>query len=109
VFVLALLVLPGLASAATITVTSIGDSVVNDGACTLREAIISANTNPVAAPPAGECANGTAGADTINFAIPGAGLHTILLIGLSPEITESVTIDGFSCIRFSLRTWSVST
>jgi CSLREA domain-containing protein len=93
---LALFVLPALASAATITVTSTADTTVNDGACTLEEAIISANTNPVSAPPAGECANGTVGADTINFAIPGAGLHTILLVGSSPVITESVTIDGFS-------------
>ncbi|PYQ68203.1 MAG: hypothetical protein DMF54_01535, partial [Acidobacteria bacterium] len=95
----AVLLLAGYASlsAATITVTSPGDSIQNDGLCTLREAIISANTNPVPAPPAGECANGTAGADTINFAIPGAGLHTIILVGIGlPAITESVTIDGFT-------------
>ena len=95
-----LLLLSGLGSlsAATITVTSALDAnPQNDGACTLREAIISANTNPVPAPPAGECANGTAGADTINFAIPGAGLHTIILFSTGlPAITESVTIDGFT-------------
>jgi CSLREA domain-containing protein len=85
-------------SAAIITVTSALDAnPQNDGVCTLREAIISANTNPVPAPPAGECANGTAGADTINFAIPGAGLHTIILFSTGlPAITESVTIDGFT-------------
>ena len=95
-----LLLLSGLGSlsAATITVTSALDAnPQNDGVCTLREAIISANTNPVPAPPAGECANGTAGADTINFAIPGAGLHTIILFSSGlPAITESVTIDGFT-------------
>jgi CSLREA domain-containing protein len=100
VFLSAILVLAGsaLLSAATITVTSALDAnPQNDGVCTLREAIISANTNPVVAPPAGECANGTAGADTINFAIPGAGLHTIILFSTGlPAITESVTINGFT-------------
>ena len=99
-FLSALLLLAGsaLVSAATITVTSLLDgNPQNDGVCTLREAIISANTNPVPAPPAGECANGTAGADTINFAIPSAGLHTIILFSSGlPAITESVTIDGFT-------------
>jgi CSLREA domain-containing protein len=91
------LVLPGLASAATITVNSITDTAANDAVCTLREAIIAANMNTASGGMAGECAAGAAGADTIQFAIPGAGLHTIVLVGEPlPTITEPVTIDGFS-------------
>jgi CSLREA domain-containing protein len=89
--------LPGLASAATITVNSITDTAANDAVCTLREAITAANTNTASGGMVGECAAGAAGADTIQFAIPGAGLHTIVLVGDPlPSITEPVTIDGFS-------------
>ena len=85
----------GLASAATITVTGTADSIVVDGLVTLREAITSANNN--ANVNADVVAVGAYGVpDTINFAIPGAGLHTILLVGFSPVITESVIINGFS-------------
>lgn len=41
-------------------------------------------------------ANATAGADTINFAIPGAGVHTIVPTSALPNITEAVTINGYS-------------
>jgi CSLREA domain-containing protein len=50
--------------------------------CTLRAAI--------------EQANSTAGADTINFAIPGSGVKTISPNPGLPEITEAVSIDGYS-------------
>jgi len=51
--------------------------------CTLREAI--------------DAANSAAGDDTINFAIPGNGPHTILpTSGGLPTITEAVTINGYS-------------
>lgn len=66
------------AHAATYTVTSTDDA----GANTLRQAITDAN--------------GNAGADTINFNIAGAGVHTITLASDLPEITETVTIDGTS-------------
>jgi hypothetical protein len=61
--------------AATFTVTSNAD----DGAGTLRQAIVAAN--------------GTAGSDTIAFAI-GSGPQTIALLSELPAITESVVIDG---------------
>jgi hypothetical protein len=52
----------------------------NHGTGSLRQAMLDANA--------------TAGADTIVFNIPGAGIHTIdLLIGL-PEITDQVVIDA---------------
>jgi len=50
--------------------------------CTLREAI--------------NAANGQSGANTINFDIPGAGVHTIQPTSLLPDIVDPVTIDGYS-------------
>ncbi|MBL0162833.1 MAG: hypothetical protein IPP82_04020 [Xanthomonadales bacterium] len=41
-------------------------------------------------------ANAAAGADTIQFAIPGSGVHTIALTTQLPAISGSLTIDGFS-------------
>jgi hypothetical protein len=61
--------------------------VFNDGnQCTLRAAI--------------QQANATAGADTINFNIPGTGVKTISVnsggFGALPDITDPVTIDGYT-------------
>src|SRR5262245_35833169 len=83
--------------AATITVNSTSDSInATDGLCTLREAIIAANTNTASGGVAGECIAGTAGADTIQFAIPGSGVKTIFLLQELPVITEALTINGFT-------------
>ncbi len=41
-----------------------------------------------------DTANGTTGADTIDFNIPGAGAHTIQPASALPTITDPVTIDG---------------
>jgi hypothetical protein len=91
------------AFAATIAVTSAADVVANDGVCTFREAIISANTNAASGPAGGECGAGDPGnagaADVIAFNIPGAGPHVITVsgaLGALPHITEKVTIDGFT-------------
>jgi len=62
----------------TFVVTNTND----DGAGSLRQAILDANAN--------------AGADIINFNIPGAGVHTISPVGGLPPITDPVTIDGYS-------------
>ena len=64
--------------ATTFTVTSTADS----GAGSLRAAIDSANSTP--------------GADTIAFGIVGTGPHTIALASALPNITEAVTIDGYT-------------
>jgi CSLREA domain-containing protein len=53
--------------------------------CTLREAINAANDN-----------NNAPAVDTIAFDISGAGPHTIAPTSQLPEITEPVTIDGFT-------------
>jgi CSLREA domain-containing protein len=50
--------------------------------CSLREAINAANAN--------------AGADMIAFSIPGAGVHTIKVKSNLPELTDAVTIDGYT-------------
>jgi hypothetical protein len=41
-------------------------------------------------------ANGSGGLDTINFNIPGTGVHTITLASDLPTITDPVIIDGYT-------------
>jgi hypothetical protein len=77
------------ASAATFTVINTLDS----GAGSLRQAIIDANT--------------AAGVDTISFAIPGSGLHTISPATNLPNITGAVIIDGYSQSGSSVNTLSL--
>jgi RHS repeat-associated protein len=79
---------------ATITVTGAGDTIAVDGLVTLREAITSANNN--ADVNADVVAVGTYGTDTINFNIPGAGVHTFTPLTQLPTITGPVTIDGYT-------------
>ena len=95
---LSLLLVPGAGGAATITVNSTADTVANDGVCTLREAIIAANTNTPSGAMAGECAAGQPAptVDTIAFAIPGAGVHVITLTSSLPDIVDPVIINGYS-------------
>jgi len=69
---------PGVRAAAPLVVTSAADN----GAGSLRQAILDANASP--------------GADSITFAIPGAGVHTIALASDLPALTETVSIDGYS-------------
>jgi CSLREA domain-containing protein len=76
----------------TFTVNTTGDN--DDGSCdsppigdcSLREAILAANSNT--------------GPDLIHFNIPGSGPHTILIFpamnGPLPTITDAVTIDGYT-------------
>ncbi len=66
------------AHAATFTVTNTNDS----GTGSLRQAINDANAR--------------IGADTIIFDIPGAGPHTISPTSALPQITDPVTIKGYS-------------
>lgn len=91
-----LLFAPKTVSAATLEVNSIADDQDNDGECTLREALIAANTNTTSGAVLNECIAGDAGADTINFNIAGSGVHTIIPSTALPTVTEQVTIDGYS-------------
>ena len=68
----------GLADAATFTVTTNADA----GAGSLRQAIAAANA--------------ASGADTITFALAGAGPHVITLASQLPGISGVLVIDGFS-------------
>ncbi len=67
-----------LASGMTFSVTNTNDS----GAGSLRQAILDANAN--------------VGADTIAFNILGSGVQTIAPASALPQITDGVTIDGYS-------------
>ena len=84
-----------------IVVNSTADTVnSSDGQCTLREAIIAANTDTASGAAAGECAAGS-GADTITFSIPttdpgynpATGVFSITL-GNTLNVTSSATIQG---------------
>ena len=72
------LVGPAAALADTLTVTNTNDG----GAGSFRQAILDANAS--------------AGSDLIQFAIPGSGIQTILVLNALPAITGSVLIDGYS-------------
>ena len=53
-------------------------------------------------------ANANAGADIIHFNIPGSGVHTITLATKLPNITDPVTIDGYSQPGASVNTQPLS-
>src|SRR5262250_358536 len=92
IFVLGLVILAssrGARTASPILVTSTGDS----GAGTLLQAILDAN--------------GASGADVINFAITGTGVKTITLLSALPDITDAVTIDGYTQTGAKVNTLTV--
>lgn len=109
------MVAPTLAPATTpppaiIIVNSTTDMIANDNACTLREAIIAANTNAPSSDSANGCIAGNPSPavnpiDTIAFHIPDSdagclgGPPKICTIALSsplPDVTETVVIDGYT-------------
>jgi hypothetical protein len=65
----------------------------DSGPGSLRQAILDANDNP--------------GLDLIAFAIPGSGVHTISPTSPLPDITDPVTIDGYSQPGASANTLAV--
>ena len=102
---LALAGVPAATQAATVTVTGTGDTIAVDGLVTLREAITSANNN--ANVNADVVAVGAYGTDTINFAIAGAGVHTISPTSALPTVTDTVAINGYSQPGSSANTLAV--
>jgi CSLREA domain-containing protein len=75
--------------AATIDVTTTADDVIaDDGKCSLREAVISANTNPLVAPAAGECANGEA-VPTIDVINIPAGTYSLTFDPVDSSLVEN--------------------
>jgi CSLREA domain-containing protein len=91
------------AQAATITVNSLADTALDDGSCTLREAITAVNTNSASGGTAGECTAGTS-SDLIEFDIAGS----IQLTGQLPLITSPVHINGYSATGASKNTLPLS-
>jgi CSLREA domain-containing protein/uncharacterized repeat protein (TIGR01451 family) len=97
-------------AASPIVVNSTEDNqTASDGLCTLREAINNANSSDGSDTTDGDCAAGTAGADTINFDLTGTADftlqdrnsvtkdgYTIKLASVLPSISQPVTIDGYS-------------
>ncbi|PZQ09965.1 MAG: hypothetical protein DI564_16655 [Rhodanobacter denitrificans] len=79
------------ADAATFSVTN----TANGGTGSLRQAILDANA--------------AAGADTIEFSIPGAGPHTISITTSLPGLTGPVTIDGYTQAGATPNTLSIGT
>src|SRR5215471_3403686 len=82
--VIAVVLFASAAQAATFHVTTTTDNGNNSNptAGSLRKAIIDANN--------------TAGTDTIDFNIPGSGVHIFSLITALPVISDPVTIDGYT-------------
>jgi CSLREA domain-containing protein len=67
----------------TVNVThDAGDGVCSPAECTLREALAEANDHP--------------GADTLAFAIPGAGPHVLSVDSFLPNLNGDITIDGYT-------------
>lgn len=79
------------AQATTLTVDSLSDLALDDGICTLREAITAANDDAASGVMKGECPAGD-GSDTIEFSIAG----TIQPVSGLPPITTVIHIDGYS-------------
>ena len=76
---------PAALTATTITVNTDADELNSNNNCSLREAIVAANTDTAV----DNCPAGS-GADTITF----ADNYTITLTSALPDITTDVTIDG---------------
>jgi CSLREA domain-containing protein len=89
--------------AADITVNSTDDVAENNGVCTLREAITSANNDAVSGDAEGECAAGS-GDDIIHIgtsAVPLTG--TVNLTGELPFLSSNMEIEGPGADKFTVR------
>jgi CSLREA domain-containing protein len=98
-----------LSAGVVITVTSAADTAANDGVCTLREAITSANTNTASGGAAGECVAGAVSLDLIEFNVTGgcAVPCTITPGTALPSITAPVIVNGYSQPGASANTLAV--
>jgi hypothetical protein len=71
-----------LTQTATVMARYLVTNTADGGPGSLRQAILDANANP--------------GPDLIGFAIPGPGVHTISPASPLPDVTDPVTIDGYT-------------
>ncbi len=79
---------PAVAAAATINVTSTADVIANDGKCTLREAIIAANTNHAV----DTCPAGSASPTVDKIVLP-AGTYTLAIAGIDEDAAATGDLD----------------
>lgn len=101
----AAMLIAGTVQAATINVSTFSDVMENDGVCSLREAVIAANTNSASGAAAGECAAGEAAPaiDVINLP---AGTYTL---SIAPEDATPVEVDANNWqVGEYLTTWQTS-
>jgi len=102
----------------SITVNSTADTIDNDNACTLREAIVAATMNKPSTDTTNGCLAGiiAPAVDTIAFDIPGTDpgcsggppkICTITLLSPLPDITEPVIIDGYTQPTASANTLAI--
>jgi len=113
VFVLVLMtglfvILTSVLAASTITVTTANDVIADDGLCSLREAVIAANSDTASGSEPGECLAGN-GEDTINFspALPLPSNFVLTISGANEDnaqtgdldIEGTVTINGAGLVN----------
>jgi CSLREA domain-containing protein len=86
--------------ASTITVNNLADTTANDGECTLREAITSANTNTASGAALGECTAGSVtGSDVIDIGVTG----TVNLTNVLPDLSSNLQIEGPGADQLTVR------
>ena len=79
---------PRPAAAVEITVTTTADAIADDGACSLREAVIAANTNA----PVDTCPAGTGDGDLDNIDLP-AGTYVLTIPGPGEDAAATGDLD----------------
>jgi len=101
----AAMLIAGTVQAATINVSTFSDVMENDGVCSLREAVIAANTNSASGAAAGECAAGEAAPSIDVINLP-AGTYTL---SIAPEDATPVEVDANNWqVGEYLTTWQTS-
>lgn len=75
------------AGAATIDVNTTSDTIADDGFCSLREAVIAANTNTTSGVMAGECAAGEAAPAVVDDIIIPAGNYDLTIAPVNNTLT----------------------
>ena len=104
--VVAAMLFAGAAQAATIAVNTFDDVIADDGVCSLREAVIAANTNSPSGAAVGECTAGQA-APTVDVISLPAGTYTL---SIPPEDATPVEVSANDWqVGEYLATWQTST
>ena len=93
------------AGAATITVNTTGDIIGDDGVCSLREAVIAANTNLASGATPGECAAGEAVATAVDRIDIPAGTYTLTISPVNDALDATGAPTVYVYREYTL-TWS---